>query len=278
MNKKSTALSFILIITIITASITIIVTKNSNTNIDVKVNDYYALSEFNFSGDFNEFYKDSYTWYKSIENKNGVHIINTAYYSDETLNIWKENNVYNAIPDKDFWYFTVSPSYLKQMNIRLSDDEMNRAKNGTRLYLVPDTLSESETEQITSFLKEDALKNAETSTIETAFTKNREIEIISYSPTDSYFTFPSDKGETITDEAPIIYVCTAANMKFYESESLISTGVDSYIKFENEKIMKKYTDNSNLKRYSLKFSKLSKIYEKAAKNGIVDKGINKILD
>lgn len=278
MSKKAKTILCILLIAITSASAVIIVNKNTNTNPDVKVRDYYALAEFNFSGDFNTFYKDSYTWYKSIENKTGVHIINTVYYSNETLNLWKENKVYNSVPGKAFWYFTASPSYLKQINVSLNDDEINRAENGTRLYLVPDTLSESEAEKITAFLKEDALNNAKTSTIETAFANNQEIKIISYSPKGSYFTFPSEQGEKITDKAPIIYVCTSANMKYYESESLIATGVDSYIKFENEEVMKKYTDNSNLKQYSLKFSKLSKIYKKAAKNSIVDKGINKVFD
>ena len=254
--------------------------KNSivNINNDMKITDYYSLSEFRFDGDFNEFYKDSYDWYKSIEKEDGVYLVNTAYYSDELFNVWKENNIYNTIPDKAFWYYTVSPSYLKKMNINLKNEELADAENGIRLYLIPDTLSEEETEKISAFLKEDALKNVDTSTIKTIFTDNKEIKTASYSPDDSYFTFPSDNGEAVTDNAPIIYVCTSANMKFYESESLISTGIDSYIKFEDEAVMKKHTENNSIEKYSLKFNKLSDIYRKAEKNKLVDKGINKLFN
>ncbi|MDE5974001.1 MAG: hypothetical protein K2G73_04945, partial [Eubacterium sp.] len=219
----------------------------------------------------------SYDWYKSIENENGVYLVNTAYYNDDILNIWKENKIYNSVPYKAFWYYTVSPSYLKKMNININNDIINDAANGTRLYLVPDTLSQNEIEQISSYLKEDALKNAEKSTVETAFTDNQKIKITSYTPKDSYFTFPSDKGEAVTDNAPIIYVCTSANMTYFEYESLIATGIDSYIKFDSKDIMKEYSDKDELKEYHLKFKKLSSIYKNAAKADLVDNNIDKLF-
>lgn len=121
MTKK-----FKIVLTALTASVIIaalaMTAKNTivEMNNDMKITDYYSLSEFRLDGDYDEFYKDSYNWYKSIENENGVHLVNTSYYSDEVLNIWKENKIYNTIPDNAFWYYTVSPSYLKQMNINTS--------------------------------------------------------------------------------------------------------------------------------------------------------------
>lgn len=98
------------------------------------------------------------------------------------------------VPDHSFWYFTASPSYLTQMGIEISEEEINTAHNGTRLYLIPDTLSESETEKMQSFLKEDAVKQADAGAIGTAFAMNQEVRIIKYAPKREYFTWPGDRG------------------------------------------------------------------------------------
>lgn len=279
MGRKEKMILIILTIAVIAAALAMAIKdKVDKPGGNIKISDCYSLSEFKFNGDFNAFYKDSYDWYKSIENESGVYLVNTAYYNDDILTSWKENEIYDSVPDKAFWYYTVSPSYLKQMNINISNDIIHNAVSGTRLYLVPDTLSQNEIEQISSYLKEDALKNAEKSTVETAFTDNQKIKIISYTPNGSYFTFPSEKEEAVTDDAPIIYVCTCANMTYFEYESLIATGVDSYIKFDNKDIMKSYSNKDELKQYHLKFKKLSSIYKTAAKADLVDKDIDKLFD
>lgn len=279
MKKKEKIIIAILTIAVIAAALAMAVKgKTDKPNNNITVTDYYSLSSFRFDGNFNEFYKDGYDWYKSIENESGVYLVNTACYNNDILSIWKENKIYESVPDIVFRYYTVSPSYLKQMNINLNSNEINDAVNGTRLYLIPDTLSQNEADQISSFLKEDALKNADKSTVKTPFTDKQKIKIISYTPTDRYFTFPSDKGEAVTDNAPIIYVCTSANMTYFEYESLIATGVDSYIKFDSKDIMKSCTNRSELKKYHLQFKKMSDIYKNAAKADIVDKDIDKLFE
>ncbi len=279
MEKKTKTIIIILAaVVVLTAIISTVSNHVKKSNTAAKMNNYYTLSEFLWTDDFNEFYKDSYDWYKSIENENGVYLANTDYYSNEILQVWKENKIYDSVPDKAFWYYTVSPSYLKQMQINLSEENLKAAINGTRLYLIPDTFTQNEIEQFSAYIKEDALKNAQTSTIKTTFTDKQEIRLISYTPSGSYFTFPSEKGQSVTAKEPIIYVCTSANMKFYESESLIATGVDSYIKFEDKDIMKSCTNKDELKQYHLQFKKLSTIYKNAAKADLADKNIDKLFE
>lgn len=67
-------------------------------------------------------------------------------------------------------------------------------------------------------------------------------------------------------------------MKYFENESLISTGLDSYVKMADENAMRKYTENSVMKKYNSKFTSSSDIYINAAKSKLVDRGIEKVFE
>lgn len=276
MKQRSLVSSITMIMTVV--SIILSSCGNNDIKADVTVPNYYALSAFYFDGDFKEFYLDSYNWYKSIEGKDGVYLVNTTYYNDEALQAWRDNNLYDAVPDNAFWVFCVSPSYLEQMNIDVVTDEIDNARNGVRLYLIPDTLPDSETENMERYLRSDALKHAPDSDIKTTFTENLEVKIIQYTPSEKHFTFPSLPGQELETTAPVIYVCTSENMKYFESESLIATGIDSYIKFIDRDTMQKYTADTSMDLYSLNFAKLSDIYREASKNKLVDRGIESIFN
>lgn len=56
--------------------------------------------------------QDMYDWYKSVENSDGVYIVNTTYYSDDVLNYYEE-----GASLEPFWYFTLSPNYLNELGI-----------------------------------------------------------------------------------------------------------------------------------------------------------------
>lgn len=268
--KRKTVITILSAFLFVLAGIVVLFSLNHNkVKIDFKVPNYYSLAKFNYGGDVNEFSKDTYNLYKSIENKDGVYIINTSYISSELLKVWKDGKVYKSVPDNVFWEFTASPSYLKQINIHIEQKDLDAALGGVRLYLVPDTLSDEEFKKMKSYLEESALYESDKSIIKTSFVKNKEIRFVKYSPKSSYFTWPSEKGEPITDNSPIIFVCTAENMKYFESESLYATGVDSYIKFADKEAAEKFTDVDYLKKYNLNFMPSSKIYKDAAKNKLV---------
>ncbi len=278
-NKKGIVTGLtILLASMLIAAVIYMMIGRKKTDYDFTVPNYYSLAQYNYDGDFQEFYQDSYDWYKSIEDKEGVYIINTSYNSAEMLQIWRDGEVYHNVPDTPFWEFTVSPSYLKQMNINLEEENLNAAASGVRLYLVPDTMPDTEYEIMRAYLEETALYAVEQSRIKTNFVENKEVKVIRYTPTDSYFTWTSESGEPITDDAPILYVCTPENMKYYESESLIATGVDSYIKFLNKDIMEDLTKDNHLTKYNLTFTSSNEIYKKAAKYDLVDSGIDKVFE
>lgn len=117
-------ITVILIFMLITAVVYMMVGRKK-TDYDFSVPNYYSLEQYHYDGDFNAFYEDSYNWYRSIENEEGVYIINTCYNSDELLQIWREEQVYKNVPGKAFWEFTVSPSYLKQININIEEENLN---------------------------------------------------------------------------------------------------------------------------------------------------------
>lgn len=276
-TKKKAIISVIAIIVLLLIYVMYLSNKNKiKSPVEIIIPDYYSLSEFYYEGEFNKFSVDVYNWYKKIENNDGIYLINTTYFDDDILDIWRENQVYNSIPDKAFWYFRASPSYIKNMGINVSHEEITNAKDGVRLYLLPDMLSEEEMGKMKSYLEEDALKNAKESSIKTTFTEEQEIKFITYTPDRSYFTWYSEKGEPLVDKAPVIYVCTSENMKYFESESLTATELDSYVKFESKESLDNSVDDI-LENYNLKFLKSSEIYKKAEKYGRIDREKNQVF-
>lgn len=275
-KKKAIILSIGIIVLLLIYIIYLANRSEIKSPVEITNPDYYSLIEFYYEGDFKKFYMDAYNWYKKIENNEGVYLIHTTYLDNMVLDIWRENQVYNSIPDKAFWYFIASPSYIKNIGINISDEEITNAKDGVRLYLLPDTLSEEEMKKMKLYLEEDALKNAKESSIKTTFTKEQEIKFITYTPDRNYFTWYSEKGQPLVDKAPVIYVCTSENMKYFESESLIATGLDSYVKFENKESLDNCIDDI-FENYNLKFLQSSEIYKKAEKDGRIDRGKNQVF-
>ena len=256
----------------------------SNRKIDIgfKVKDSYVIENIDFKDDYN-FYLEGYNWYKEMENDKDVYILNTAYYDTEVLDIWK--GVYENVPKKPFWYYAVSPSYLKTMNIDVDDEAIEDANKGVRVYLIPDTYTEEEKELMTNYLKEDseralgekAARKPEDA-IKTKYYENKKIEFKTYTPTEEYFTYPSEQDVPLTEKYPIIFICTSNNMIYFESESLFATDVNSYIKFANEDTVKKYEDADFVKKYNAHFTKLSEIYKKAQSTNVIDKGLFSVFE
>lgn len=276
-TKKKAIILVIAIIVLLPICVIYLMNKNeSKSPVEITSPDYYSLSEFYYEGEFKEFFIDGYNWYKKIENNDGVYLINTTYFDDDVLDIWRENQAYLSIPDKAFWYFIASPSYIKKMGINISNEEITNAKEGVRLYLLPDTLSEEAMGKMKSYLEGNALKNAKESSIKTTFTEQQEVKFITYTPDSTYFTWYSEKGQPLADNAPVIYVCTSENMKYFESESLIATGLDSYVKFENKEALDNSIDDI-FEKYNLKFLQLSEIYKKAEKDGRIDREKNQVF-
>lgn len=146
------------------------------------VPEYYALKEFFFEGDFDEFRADMFNWYKAVQREDGVMLAETEYYGKDILNDWKSGGVYKNVPKDGFWYFAVSPSYLEEIGLRPLDGSIDEAWDGVRLYLLPNTLNERVAEKLKAFLTEDALKAADHGGIENGFTERHKIAFMKYAP------------------------------------------------------------------------------------------------
>ncbi len=222
------------------------------------VSDYQILSNISvgqdaasISGQSNQLSQDFYHWYSSIAENNGVYLVHTKYIDSNLLADWRANKVYNVIPNQPFWNFAVSPNYLTKLGITVNESTLAKAKAGTRLYLLPDTLSEADLKQIEAYLREEATKNAKAGGIPTAFTKYQNFEFVTYKPTRNLFTWGTKTEDTMTDKAPVIYVATPENMTFFEDESLRAPGLESYIKFADAKTMAQYVSSDRLGQFNL---------------------------
>lgn len=222
------------------------------------VSNYQILSNISvgqdaasISGQSNKLNQDMYHWYSSIAENNGVYLINTQYNGADMLKTCKRYHVYKTIPNNPFWYFTVSPNYLAKLDITVNGNALDKAKTGTRLYLLPDTLSEADLKQMKAYLHEEATGNAKSGGIPTVFTKQQKFEFVTYKPTRDLFTWGTKTKDTMMDKAPVIYVATPENMTFFEDESLRASGLGSYIKFADTKTMEKYTSSHRLEKFNL---------------------------
>ena len=62
------------------------------------VHEYYALKEFFFEGDFDEFRADMFNCYKAAQREGGVMLAETEYYGKDILDDWKSGGVYKNVP------------------------------------------------------------------------------------------------------------------------------------------------------------------------------------
>ena len=195
---------------------------------------YYAIDHFYISEEGEEFQAalrqltvDMFDWYRSVEGEEGIYVLHSDRFSDGLLREWEKLGVYDCVPENGFWHFAVSPNYLADIGFELTPEEQEEIAGGVRLYLLPDTLTPEEAERMKAFLTEDAMWGLDGEPmIDTVFQRERKIAFRSY-----HFDGALDSVSEGMITNPVIYVTTCANMKFFESESLIATGrTDSLIK------------------------------------------------
>lgn len=281
MKKK---ILLLIIIVVILFGVVYYFLNNKKIDIGFKVPNYYTINEINYKDDLS-FYQDIYNWYKKMENDKGVYLINNTYFNKDIINEWKKYSTYQNIPLNDFWYFTLSPNYLETMNISVDNNYINDAKNGVRVYLIPNTLKDDEIEKMKLYLQEvdnrvftNLAPRKPNETITTKFYESPKTIFVSYTPNKDYFTFPSQDKVSLIEKAPIIFICTTNNMTYFESESLSATGINSYIKFENQEVLDKYKNDLLINNKNVTFEKLSNIYKMSERTKLVEKGINYVFE
>lgn len=223
-----------------------------------EVSDYHILKSLTIGNDqssFNnqskQFYTDVYNWYKSIADDEGTYIINTTYFSDSMLKDYKANKLYASIPNKPLWVFRISPTYFKKLGINVDENAIAMAKQGHRVYLIPDNIDKNENEIIQNWVKEKDTKSIRDDDIETVFNKEKEFNFVKYHSDNSFFSWDTDLKKSINVKNPVILLVTPENMIFKESESLSAKGlVSSYIKLD-ENAVNKYLNSNYLAKFNL---------------------------
>ncbi|MCH4239534.1 MAG: hypothetical protein LKF71_04625 [Oscillospiraceae bacterium] len=222
-----------------------------------KVSDYQVLRNLSVghdsvsaNGQSNQLSQDLYHWYQSIANERGVFLVHTQYYKQSVLDIWKSKSVYKSVPEKPFWYFTMSPNYLDTIDIHVSAEKLKETKDGKRLYLLPSTLSQAERKKMMGWIRES--DSFITNDFENKFTQHPDFIFVDYTPKNNLFTWSADSNNATMTTSPVIYVCTPENMNFSEEDSLKATGLENgCIKFSSNKIMKQYMSDKRLSQFHL---------------------------
>ena len=204
------------------------------------VEDMYVISSFvegddvgTYAGTTNSLERSMYNFYQRISELPGVYIAQGKFLNQEYLDA--VYGTYQHVPKKPFWYLKFSYNYLQDLGIPLSDEELLEMRNGTRLYLLPNTLNTEELEVMKAYLQESV--TVKPGDLQTNFTENQKFMFKIYQPSRPIFTWSDSISYGTTSENPVIFVSTPENLYFMESTNLVVSGYNGLLKIRDRETM-----------------------------------------
>lgn len=204
------------------------------------VEDMYVISSFvegddvgTYAGTTNSLERSMYNFYQRISELPGVYIAQGKFLNQEYLDA--VYGTYQHVPKKPFWYLKFSYNYLQDLGIPLSDEELLEMRNGTRLYLLPNTLNTEELEVMKAYLQESV--TVKPGDLQTNFTENQKFMFKIYQPSRPIFTWSDSISYGTTSENPVIFVSTPENLYFMESANLVVSGYNGLLKIRDMETM-----------------------------------------
>ena len=204
------------------------------------VEDMYVISSFvegddvgTYAGTTNSLEHSMYNFYQRISELPGVYIAQGKFLNQEYLDA--VYGTYQHVPKKPFWYLKFSYNYLQDLGIPLSDEELLEMRNGTRLYLLPNTLNTEELEVMKAYLQESV--TVKPGDLQTNFTENQKFMFKVYQPSRPIFTWSDSISYGTTSENPVIFVSTPENLYFMESANLVVSGYNGLLKIRDRETM-----------------------------------------
>lgn len=204
------------------------------------VEDMYVISSFvegddvgTYAGTTNSLERSMYNFYQRISKLPGVYIAQGQFLNQESLDA--VYGTYQHVPKKPFWYLKFSYNYLQHLGIPLSDEELLEMRNGTRLYLLPNTLNTEELEVMKAYLQESV--TVKPGDLQTNFTENPKFMFKVYQPSRPIFTWSDSISHGTTSENPVIFVSTPENLYFMESANLVVSGYNGLLKIRDRETM-----------------------------------------
>ena len=235
------------------------------------VEDMYVISSFaegddvgTYAGTTNALERSMYNFYQRISELPGVYIAQGQFLNQESLDA--VYGTYQHVPKKPFWYLKFSYNYLKDLGIPLSDEELLEMRNGTRLYLLPNTLNTEELEVMKAYLQESV--TVKPGDLQTNFTENPKFMFKVYQPSRSIFTWSDSISYGTTSENPVIFVSTPENLYFMESANLVVSGYNGLLKIRDRETMKQVVSILETEFPDLKDNRLSFTTVKNFINGL----------
>ena len=235
------------------------------------VEDMYVISSFvegndvgTYAGTTNSLERSMYNFYQRISELPGVYIAQGKFLNQESLDA--VYGTYQHVPKKPFWYLKFSYNYLQDLGIPLSDEELLEMRNGTRLYLLPNTLNTEELEVMKAYLQESV--TVKPGDLQTNFTENPKFMFKVYQPSRPIFTWSDSISYGTTSENPVIFVSTPENLYFMESANLIVSGYNGLLKIRDRETMKQVVSILETEFPDLKDNRLSFTTVKNFINGL----------
>ena len=235
------------------------------------VEDMYVISSFaegddvgTYAGTTNSLERSMYNFYQRISELPGVYIAQGQFLNQESLDA--VYGTYQHVPKKPFWYLKFSYNYLQELGIPLSDEELLEMRNGTRLYLLPNTLNTEELEVMKAYLQESV--TVKPGDLQTNFTEKPKFMFKVYQPSRPIFTWSDSISYGTTSENPVIFVSTPENLYFMESANLVVSGYNGLLKIRDRETMEQVVSVLETEFPDLTDNRLSFITVKNFINGL----------
>lgn len=222
------------------------------------VADEYIFTDHSVGGDSasmtlqsDKYWYDWYDWYSSVAEDDGVFLVNVLWYTKEQFQSAYAAGGYEHVPSEDHWYFTVSPNYLERIGFQVDNDVVERARAGVRVYLLPDTLSNDEHTRVEEWLREDATDLQDIDTTPNVFTREHDIEFVTYQAKEPLFTWSADPSLEMHTTSPLIYLATPENMNMFDATNIGTQGLgNAYLVLTSEAVQK-YVTSEYLRQFHL---------------------------
>lgn len=206
--------------------------------------------EETFSRRSTKHYEEFYRWYQSIEDKEGVYLANTSFFSKDILDSWAGNGTYSHVPLKPYWSFIANANYLDIIHFNVPEEAKYAAAKGIRVYFIPASYSREERNALEKHLQEVDASRTE-GDIKTPFMMNPAFKFITYEPKEDLFTWAARENIPLTTNEPVIYLAHTNNMTWFEDESLSAKGLEnSYVKL-SEAAVERYATSEYLKQFNM---------------------------
>lgn len=219
---------------------------------EIEEGDDFGLARSSESQTFSE---DALAFYRDYYYYPGLYFHYIFEVDQERLDEMRGS--YAAVPNQPYWELTASQSLLEEYDFDLEENWLEEAKQGKRVYLIPDTFSEDDQKQIEQFTLEILATLPDTGKPQTIFEAEGQVLFHTYTPGPAFNTWSKEVNQARSVKDPVIYLAHPNNFSFFEYANLFATDLNAYLKVADKETVQEIFTPESLAKYHLTDNQIS---------------------